>query len=436
MKHGNAPFVVELEGQCYHLSGKRLRSITAVDELRRAKWLLTDFHGAIPRVMSARSTREDAGVVLEKQLRETGELDGPGEVMVHGAKKRDKHEWECLFTSTTRAIFGDYQFASDEDENHRLLFAFPSLLAKAWKMLRPKRPSAILIHHGRHVDLLVADRDHLYDATRVSVSSEEDAEQFPHLVQTVLRAAESRCEVQIREITFHYWLSHEPEEFAWVKTLAEFMQATYTIAPSSLIRINGQEKARTTLLPLINALEIADSASNRKDRTLFFLHRIEPWLALPLVAGVVFLAFMTLQWRGEAEVLSDEIASLQQRVDSGLAREAKLEMNPAFEKTRGLVETLHRASQQPIPDLILRQIYQSSLSQVTFSRVKLDYQGERIVVQLQGRVDKRLGNDVENFNTFVSNMRQEGYTVAESNLQTDVHYLLFNLKLDRVLHES
>ncbi|MBF0371000.1 MAG: hypothetical protein HQL52_16245 [Magnetococcales bacterium] len=435
MKRGNAQMLIDLDEQLFHLRGRKLIPLEKISKIKRHKWLITDFQGAIPRVMVAQAGRNDAGPVLEKQLREIGELDSPGEILIHAANERDKHTWECFFTAVNQSTFGDYQFSANEDPDHHLLFSFPSLLAKAREQIKPKRPAAILIHHDRHVELLVADNKRLYESTRVSVSNPEDRDRFPDLIQTVLLAAEQSCEIKIREIHFHYWLSPDPQEFGWVKTLAEVMQITSHTARSELLKLN-KERRHSTLLPLLSALNIGDAVSKKKDRAFFFFHRIEPWLALPMVAAVLLLGFFTLQWDREVNALQEEIFVLRQRINDGLAKETKGELHPDYTDTQALVETLDQARQQPIPDLILRQIYQSAAPRVAFDRVKLDYGEEGVGLHLNGRVDKRFGNDVETFNGFVANMRRKGYSVVESTLQTDIHYLLFNLKLDRALHES
>ncbi|MBF0186394.1 MAG: hypothetical protein HQL50_00540 [Magnetococcales bacterium] len=435
MKRGNATLILELDEQLFQLRGRRLTALDNTSAVHRHKWLVTDLKGAIPRVMRVSAKPEDAAPVLEKQLREIGELSGPGEVLVHDYVRRDKRSLDCLLTGVTRTVFGDYQFAANGDSDHHLIFSFPCLLAKALKKIKPKRPAVIMIQHGRHVDLLVADHKHLYDATRVSVSQETDHERFPDLIRTVLQTAEQRSEIEIREFHFHYWLSKDPNAFTWVTSLAESMQVTCHMAPSGLLKL-AKDQYHSTLPALLESLDVADSASSKKDRFLFQLHRLEPWLTVPMLAGALFLGFNALEWERKGDDLARANQTLQSRITRSLSQETKLEPNPDFEPTLALTSTLTHASKQPIPDLILREVYQSAAPRVAFDQVKMEYGENGVSVHLHGRVDKRSGQDVETFNAFIANMRRKNYIVSDSTLKADVHFLLFNLKLDRPLNES
>ena len=69
-------FIVELDDERYRLSGRKLEPVTNISEVEGDKWIVSDFDGAVPQVMTVDAPLKYVDAVIEKRLRESGALVG------------------------------------------------------------------------------------------------------------------------------------------------------------------------------------------------------------------------------------------------------------------------------------------------------------------------------------------------------------------------
>ncbi len=66
------------------------------------------------------------------------------------------------------------------------------------------------------------------------------------------------------------------------------------------------------------------------------------------------------------------------------------------------------------------------------SEVEVEYLEDSVVVALRGRTEKSAGTDsMASYNRFIAALRQDGYLLSESELDTDTRLIDFSMRLER-----
>ena len=202
MKRLSPSVILELDDRRYRLAGRRLEPISDAETVEGDKWIVSDFEGATPQVMTVDSPIRYVDAVIEKRLRESGALIGGSRVLTFRKRRRGSRATEAYFVSVPGALYARYAAAAEDDDEHRLLFAVPALLSRELDSLRSKRPVAIVFAHDRHVDVLVGDVRRTYGAFRASWHrASADRQRLIENLRDGLRRIE-QCSVFKREFTF------------------------------------------------------------------------------------------------------------------------------------------------------------------------------------------------------------------------------------------
>ena len=428
-------FVLEFDDHHYCLEGDELRSVAGVAGVDGDKWVVSDFEGATPQVMTVDSPIKYVDAVIERRLRESGALVGGGRVLILRKHRRGSRATEAYFVAVPTRLYAKYAASAEDDYWHQPLFALHMLLSRELERLRSRKPVAVVFVHDRHVDVLVGDARRTYGAFRASWHrSGGDKNKLIENLANGLRGIEQENNIKIKSIRCHYWLIEHREDAAWTQELAD--ETRMARVQGELRPLKHEGRSYYSSVPnLLANLSILDSVSTPTQKNLYRAQAAMPWAAAAL-AGIALLALTaTLYWNQRTDQLVAESVGIE---ESLLPPEpAPAALKAAYEKPLALADTLGRAQISPPIRRVLAEVSASVSGRVTFDEVEIEYPDDRPVVLLTliGQSENTASSKgVPAFNAFISALRQRGYTLVNSELKTDINAYSFLVQLERGLH--
>jgi len=428
--------LIELDGQSYLLNRYQLSVLKENAQVEGDKYRVTDFAGALHQLRVANAPMRYVEPVLEHSLRESGELDGFGKILSHCHYKRDSNTTLSYFTPVLATTFARYESLASQDPDHCLLFAFNTLLFKAFQTHASNQPIALLFEHDRHIELLVGDRYRIYAADRLSAFN-VDSEAKQSLLSPLthqLKNIEIEEHLKIAKVVYYHWLVDELTETDWIKALADEEYLNTPVHRVKALRYSrpDQEDAWCSILPLLKQLRVKDAVNDKAMVMHYSTYKLAPWI----IAGLMLVSVAT--YAGKLH-LDDDIDQLQHRVNQlkeavkGNRQKAQT-LQRGYEKSLSELRTLIRASSLPLISQIMAEISYSSQDKLLFEEIKITYPGNKLHLDLIGR--GRMGGfavGVPAYNQFIALMAKHHYRVIDSELLTDITSLSFKLTMEKAI---
>lgn len=435
MKNRSAQFILELDDKRYRLHRNQLLPVTTVSEVKGDKWIISDFEGAIPQVMTVDSPTKYVDSVLEKRLRDNGSLIGDGRVMVLRKHRRGSRATEAFFVAVPSALYASYAASAEDDPRQQLLFAFPMLLGRELERLHSKKPLVVIFIHDRHVDVVVGDTNRTYGAFRASWhrSGEDKSNLIENLVNG-LRRIEHENSIKIKNIQCHFWMLASVRDADWTKGLAELMGIPMVQAKLHALQHDGN-RYYSSIKRLLANLTVADSVSAVVQKNLYRAQNSMSWAAAALLGIVLVALGATFSWTQRSNQLLAESAIIQQSLLPPDPAPAVLKA--AYEKPLALADTLGRAQISPSVQKVLAEISASVSGRVTFNEVIVEYpeNDPMISLTLKGQSENTADSKgITDYNSFIAALRQRGFKMVDSQLKTDIDAFSFKVKLERGLN--
>lgn len=424
-------FILSLDNSQYELAGRSLRGITSVADLDGDKMVFSDFEAAVPQIATVDSGGKYAHAVLEKQLRESGEIEAGGRLIVLLARNRGQRTTELLYITTPPVHGVESELERDHEEYQYLLFPVQRLLSDALQALAPRRPIAIMLVSDRHVDVLVADKRALYAAFRISaLRAGADAELLSHNLQNALQAVEREFNIQIQKFHCLHLLTPANVDFGWIEALADARNIGCKTPRRMKVKVDD-EPYFSSVLGQLRGMKAGSSCSPRTVITNYYANQALPWAAAALLACCALALFVLLGRQQEAGRLSAEIAALSSQLDARLAGVPA--GTPDYQPYLHIAGRLAYARSIPSLREVLGNVSSAAQDKATaIDEVQVDYQKDKVVVTLKGHTDKAQGSDSMAFyNRFISDLRTQGYALSKSDIDTETRQIDFKMRLDR-----
>ena len=429
-------FILELDDNRYRLQGDNLHSVEGTaTAVTGDKWIVSDFEGATPQVMTVDSPLKYVDAVIEKRLRENGALVGGGRVLILRKHRRGSRATEAFFVAVPSALYAKYAAGAEDDDDHQLVFPLHMLLSRGLENLRSKKPAAFVFVHDRHVDILVGNTTRSYGAFRASRRrSGEDQSKLIENITNGLRAIEQQNNIKIKNIHFHYWLVEHLDDIQWTQDLARDMDIPGVQPTFGKLNHEGQSYY-SSITGLLAKLSTEDSISTPTQKIAYRAQQVMPWAAAVLL-GVSLLALgTTTYWNNQTRDLTVESSIIESSFV--LPEPGPVVLKAAYEEPLALADTLGRAQISPSIQSVLAEVSASVTGQVTFDELVVEYPGDRPLISLLliGQSEKPEDDDgVSAFNGFLSALRQRGYTLVNSELKSDINVFSFLIQLERSLN--
>lgn len=411
-------FVLELDDKCYCLRGNQLESIGSENDVAGDKWIVSDFEGATPQVMTVDSPIRYVDAVIERRLRESGALMDGGRVLIFRKHRRGSRATEAFFVNVSSGLYAKYAAAEEDADSHQPLFALHALLSRELERLRSKKPVVVILVHGRHVDTVVGDARRTYGAFRASWHrSGDDTKNLIENLANGLRRIEQENNIKIKSLHCHYWRLEHRGDAEWTQELADEMGIP-RVQPK-LRRLEAEGSHPYSSVPsLLARLSISDSVSTPTQKNLYRAQTLMPVATAALVLISLLALAPTLYWDQQARSLTAESTRIEESLIPPEPEPAVL--RAAYEEPLALADTLGRAQISPPLDTVLAQVSASVSSGMTFDEVTIEYPGDKpqVLLTLIGRSkDLGEGDGVAVFNSFLAALRQRDFTLVDSELK-------------------
>ncbi len=256
-------YILAVDDSQYELGKRSVSPVADVRGLEGDRMVFSDFEGAVPQVATVPTAARFARAVLEKQLRESGEIESGGRVIVLLKRARGQQTTELLYIAAPPAVTLERQLERDHGEHEYLVFPVQRLLADVLTSTRPRRPTAFMLIGERQVDVVVADRRVLYGAFRVSAPrSGVDPERLTRNLEHALHGLEQDYNIEIDAFHCLHLLTPAAADWSWIGAVAEARNIGCRFARTTELDIDGVPYL-SSVLGRLRGMKAADSCSPR-----------------------------------------------------------------------------------------------------------------------------------------------------------------------------
>lgn len=344
---------------------------------------------------------------------------------------RGQQTTELLYIGAPPAVGLERELERDQGEHEYLVFPVQRLLADALATLKPRRPTALMLLGERQVDVVVADRRALYGAFRVSAPrSGVDPERLARNLEHALHGLEQDYNIEIDGFHCLHLLTPADLDWAWINGVAEARGIKCKFARGTELDIDGDAYV-SSVLKRLRGMKAADSCSPRSAINNYRANEALPWAVAAALACCAVALFYLVDRNAQADRVAAEIAALSSSLNARLA-----ERPGGVPDYQPYLDTAARlAYARSIPTLreVLADVSGAAQDQATaLAEVEVEYLPDSVAVVLRGRTEKSPGADSMAFyNRFIATLRQAGYLLSESELDTNTRLIDFSMHLER-----
>lgn len=397
--------VLELNGTAREIGSDR--SLSLPDQLEGRTLLITDFQDSPLGVESLESGTRQIAPVVEKRLRERGEIDEVARLLIHDSE-RQGNTVRVFYTAVGVSRYLGYRNWSDRHPQHLLLFPLgAALLAVA--RAQGLENGALVFRHGECVDLLLRLGGRVVHASRLQLFDDSRSEQ-----------------ARIAEAITSLWRQHSSQEEPAVCLVIE-ERAGAAAGLAEELATRGRlisSEPPLGVASLFSSLSPALADSSPRARALLLGSRIMPWASAAMLALCVLTAVLAWVWRADAQQLEQELAQrgaaaaapLDQRLESALQEAAALSAQQ--QELAAFAALVERAERTPNPALLVEQLRKVVPEGMVLTELGVLSEEDGVLVVVAGRstsaaaplaAEKRL----------VSGLESLGYRVVKREIEGD-----------------
>ncbi|NGZ28913.1 MAG: hypothetical protein G8345_18745 [Magnetococcales bacterium] len=464
--------VVEMDGIFYHLTRKSASPLHDPSALEGDKWLISDFKGGVPTFRKVDAPPAYAELVMQRRMRESGEITNDSKVLTHWKQSRGINASELFFTSVELAIFGSYEDRSHDDANHQLLFSSNAILYALLERFSKERTVMVIFEHNRHVDFIVGRDGRVAEANRNSTFS-SDAEAKLSLVESFLEdlaRLNAQTNLKVEHIVYFNWVvgkeksvstatpsfsptfetfsnktdtigwgkaghteTHGGSDLAqalpgWVLRMARELNVEYQILKPNYYDLEGDEYLLTSIPQAINFLHERHASNPPHALRHYRAGRWLPWLVIFSWGLIVSLYFADL-W---LQTFSGNMEASAMQMVEGVSTEKIHHPDPEFKKNLAFAGKLEKLKNQPSMQRIFSDITTAKQGTMTFHKLTIHYPPDGPpLIHVEGSITTPFQQAYVDQENFLATLRGKGYRIKNSQFNTNVESIRLSLDLER-----
>jgi len=395
-----------------------------------ARWVLSnlgsDTHFA---TASVPGNKRYASQILEKQLRDEGVLEEPGNVLIHG---RCKSSGDVFYTAPTIKQWMHYQQQEQDASDHRMIVPVAAVLFRQLARIS-SGITAVVFQHGCNFDILVGNRRLLVGADQIRAFShlETDMDGALSNVALALQELAGKEKVEIDQVRWFCWRQEELDadsnllsEDALALNLHEQLNLPVEIMSQDVVRIDRERIFRSSVGALMLPVGDRECVNDSVAKTLFVAEKSFPLVALLLVCVSMGLVFMSWQWNTATVLAGQEIKTIHQSINDGWQAQAnqllvngeRYDQSKPVKDVMDFVEEMKGSSDVPDLRLLLLDVQSASLIEglrVTGVRMERGKK-ESSRVYIDGTATGGLGDTMVMVEKLRTAMAKRGYQADDS----------------------
>lgn len=409
-------YLLDLKGLVWQAPSGTLVSPEQWEALPGPTVVITDYQAAPFGVEALPAHHPNLAPLLEKRLRDAGDIDGLARVIIH-ARERQGELAQVCYTAIPVAVSMRYQRWIKQQSHHVLLFPLLDALLMIARQ-EGLQNGVLAFSHDDSIDVLVlldgqamhASRQRLYthgtdDHSRIA------AYLSAHLGQG--KGSDGRADCLLVERT-------EGESQSLVEALKEHgIQATAPVLP---------------VTRLFKGLSLKRADINGLSRALYLCHRTLPWLAAGLAALCLSSVFGALYWKHEANTLQAELRYVQSESVSNTLSDMGAALNSADElvlsqrERADFVRLAERVRQTPDPATLIRHLRQTVPASIELVEAGIVSDDTGVLIIVAGR-SASVAAPFAAEEQFVTALNRLGYEVVRREISSGLGDSLFRLAL-------
>jgi len=410
-------WVVNLENRWWLLDDGTLTPLAGLESVEGPVRVLTDFGGNIStNVETVNGPASYAEPLIEKRLRETGALDGPGRVLIHATRKCGGTT-RVLYSAMPVETYATYVRQAAMLPDYCLIFSYVS--AMYWQAISGDGNTAVVFQHGRRFDLLAASGRDLVGMTHASAfsASGSDMEDAASDLSQSLRKMMAETEKKPSRVL---WFSFGGEEVA-VNALPDRMAKLTELPVETAVEeiLAAPDKSqRTSIRELIAPLRGRDAINGIASRLLFQAEKMVPVMTAIVLAISLALLGVSWRWSHRAHVLQ-AAAQVASRQDSGLDLQRMAEQLPqaggvlnkssVVRKQFEFLSELRTALVAPDLRRIVRGVRAATPVDIHIVGIAVAETAKGFTVTIEGEAQSALRQAVSDLQQLTSALRAQGY---------------------------
>ena len=407
--------LLDLEGQVLTQNSIPATPIRLPEDLQGPTLLISDFASAHYGVDTLPAHSKRLAPLVEKRLREQGEIDGLAQVLIHTSEHQGKIA-RVFYTAVPVTQHLSYQQLCKNHTDNVLIFPLAeALLALAHQ--QELHNGLLLFVHGQCVDLLMLREGQVRVAQRLRRFDNEAVEQ-------------QRLASAIQRI----WHDEATNE-ADLVVLEQIPGAAASL--NELLLHNGIIKAvQPTLTPnhLFSALNLFKAVQSPTERLCYLSTVSMPWMAMLTVLFCLLAGALMMHWRLDTMALQASLPStslaagplLGQTISTALQDAEQL--NDSQQTLTDFIQLAERARRVPDPASLIQHLRNSTPANITLTEASIVSNPEGGLIIVVGRSQSAaapLGAE----NNFVKALEEHGYQVVRREIEGGAGSSLFRLAL-------
>jgi len=432
---GSSP-VIDLGGKRWVLSGRKATPVSRLKDVAGAVVSISDFGGALQSSETVSAEKRHAEAIIEKQLRERGDSDGPSKVLIV-----DSHSvagtTHALYTSVPADQFSEYWEEVSEQKDHCLLVPVLSLLYR--RLLSLKTSSTALVFQcGQQLTFLTVKNGKPQHCLQVSSTGLLESD-WQRAISFLVSEIRGLSDVVADKVEWHSWdeSAKSVETTPCLETM--FAEATdFSVSLAQQTTISTPDGEFSSSIPLLlKTLSLSDKVNSSGAITLFRLEQYLPWAAAVVLGVSAALHMLSGQWSAENETNKQSIASLSSQIDEQklalMRREIGTNVQPLGallgSENLSLLNMLSTTNSKPaLPDIIL-SVRQSVPNVLRITGMRLDNFLPDVQLTIEGNAGRNLPEANSALELMIKTLRSKGYLVKDNGMFIKNKDNLFQLVL-------
>ncbi len=438
----NKRCLLELHGCKYIIHNQSWTDVSREIDLSldHVDYIISDF-SSFPNFRQVRSPKKFSEIILERKLREEGEIIGESKIMVHYKDEVSPQNTDIFYTPVPLAHYTQHNKKTSQVRQLQLSFCFHRLLHLALReRAETETACAVIFAYHNSIEILVGNKTHITgfeilesyaSGEIISSANDVDVNNIKKTLEFIQRSTNTR----IRKIYGYTWLMGV-NAHSWVKDLGREMDIPAIEEQAQEIELDGKSYL-SSIAPLFDSLKVGDSISETPEKfsyNLYYKIPVFTLLLLLLNAGVLLHYFdLKAQWQ-EVSATLHGVRQDNNHLNGNHIQE--IDYQPALK----LALELESAKAKPSYARLLSELIDAVKSQniMSFDLLKLNYVNPEapdknmpINIELKGNVHQGFANGVIIVNAFVADLRTKGYTLLDSKITPNVAMTSFHILLER-----
>ena len=425
MFKGSKRYTVELDGVTCSFADNRLEQVQDLRDVQAHQWFISDLREAVSRVMSIEGDIKYVEHMVRRELQESGEFDEPVSIITHWKKKKGKNSTDIFFTAVPTRLFYQYFDQISEHEYSTLFFPLYAVLFSVLKQIRPHKPVAVILRHGRFADLVIGTKNRVYFA-RHFVAYDTGEDQIATLWNTIradINTVEADHRIKVTKAFLLNWIGNEVMP-AWPE---ESECELYPLEEEAVEF--GEEVHHLSFMKAIRMQSGMQGISPLKEKVMYYAHKSTPYLNAIVLLTILLLAGGYFLLSRKADSLQMEMAGIERKI-AGI--QIKIDRRKEhYKNTFSFVKDIAYYANAPSYKQVINDISSAFSSEMKIEVLKVEYTDDGLQAEIFGRVTAPFDRAHRWYQNFLKILKQHGYTLQESRFDTEISTSGFLIKFSK-----